>query len=186
MSIPRDFEVVAVTFGLLFFVVSCATHAPAARVSSQVGEASRGNEPPAVPAANKVDTIQDAWAKQRAAYLRSLDFEKVDLQKNHSATYTIKSDIIDSRYHIRNSETDLTVDHNRRSALRELRLAKQSFERAVTNANSKELHLLGGSKSMLNDLIKQSELSMQNKCDTPDHSDYHLLEGKLEDLLATL
>ena len=73
-----------------------------------------------------------------------------------------------------------------RSALRELRSAKQLFDRAIANASSKEVHLLDKSKSMLDALIKQTELSMQNKCDSPDHQDYHLLEGKLETLLAAL
>ena len=141
---------------------------------------------PVLPSATKVDTIKDVWEKQRAAYLRSLDYEKIDQQKNTSNAYVIKADIIDSRYHIENSEADLRVEHNVRSALRELRSAKQLFDRAISRANTNELPDLENSKSMLDDLIKQTELASQNKCDYPTIGNYQLVEATLENLLATL
>ena len=174
---------------LALFVAACASVTPQSNITSQAANAatdSQASAPVSQTAAGNVDTTQDTWAKQHAAYLRTLDFAKIDRQKNIPATYSIKTEIINSRYYIRNSETDLTVDHNVRSALRELRSAKQLFDRAIANASSKEVHLLDKSKSMLDALIKQTELSMQNKCDSPDHQDYHLLEGKLETLLAAL
>jgi hypothetical protein len=175
-----------VALGLGIFISGCASLSAKDKTTAENTTESQTSTAARSPAVKKIDTVQDAWEKQHAAFLRSLDFATIDQQKNAAAVYTIKTDIINSRYHIRNSETNLTVEHNVRSALRELRWAKQSFARAVSNAAPKELHTLDNPQSMLNDLIKRMELSMQNKCDAPDHADYRLLEAKLEDLLATL
>jgi len=177
---------IAVVSHIAFFAVACASVNPAVTGTSQSAENTLNDKALPASKAGNANIAQDTWAKQHAAYLRTLDFAEIDRQKNVPAVYSIKTDIIDSRYHIKNSETDLTVDHDVQSALRELRSAKQLFDRAVENANSRELHLLDNSKSMLQDLIKQTELSMQNKCDSPGHSEYHLLEGNLESLLAAL
>lgn len=178
---------IAVMAGIALFAVACASVTPSAKYASQSpNDNSNSESPPATTTDSHVDVVQDAWAKQHAAYLRSLDFATIDTQKNVPAAYTIKSDIIDTRYHVRNSETDLTVDHDVRSALRELRSAKHLFDRAEANADKKELNLLGDSKSALDNLIKQTELSMQSKCDSPGRSDYQLLERKLETLLVSL
>jgi hypothetical protein len=181
--------VFVMAFVLEWLAVACASVTPAGKSNAQPADNTLNSEQSAASAdsaTNHVDATQDIWAKQHAAYLRTLDFAQIDQQKNIPAVYSLKTDIIDSRYHIRNSETDLTVEHNARSALRELRSAKQLFDRAVANANGKERPLLDDPKTMLDDLIKQTELSMQNKCDSPGQDDYHLLELKLENLLAAL
>jgi hypothetical protein len=182
-------KLIGMVLGMGVFITACASVRPPDSTNPRPAGTEAGNgipAPPASPPAKKVDTEEDIWEKQRAAYLRSLDFAKIDQQKTKPSVYNIKAVIVNSRYHIGNSETDLIVAHNAQNALQELQSAKQSFTRAIRNAPPKDVHALDNSKSMLDDLIKRTRLSMKNKSDAPSQADYRLLEARLENLLATL
>ncbi len=188
-------SVTAMVLSVLFIVTACSTFISAREASHQnalaaahdgsatseaVVSTSDAKHSPAI------DKTMDEWEKARATYLRTLDYSQIDQQTNDRDEYLLKSDLIESRYHIKTSETAMYVEQDFRKALAELRVAEHRFNQAVKLASPAELNDLEATKPNLDDLLKKAVLSMEHGCVYPQSSRYHQVEAKLENLLVKL
>lgn len=133
-----------------------------------------------------VDKAMDDWEKARAAYLRTLDYEKIEQQNDKRDEYLLKSNLVESRYHIKTSDAAMFVEHDYRKALHELQAAEQRLIQAVKMASSKELPGLDNTKSDVDQLLTQAKLSAHDGCEYVNPQDYHQVEARLEHLLGSL
>ena len=134
----------------------------------------------------KVDKTMDDWEKARATYLRTLDYALISQQNNDHAEYLLKSNLIESRYAIRNAETALYVEHDYKKAFEELREANRHFNEAIKMANADELKDLEATKVKVDYLLKQTKLSADNGCVYLQSKFYDRTEAKIEDLVVNL
>lgn len=128
----------------------------------------------------------DEWEKARAAYLRDLDYAEVFQQNNDHDEYLLKSDLIESRYHIKTAETAMNVEKNSPKALKELQLAEKRFNQAIQLANPDESKELKATKPNLDNLLKTARLSMEHSCAYPQSSRYQKIAATIENLLIAL
>lgn len=195
-------SLVALALGVMFLFTSCSTfisnqkeslnNTPAALqpTTAQVSESAveTGSAPDMDKTVDKtmVDKTMDDWEKARAAYLRTLDYAAIDQQDNDHSNYLVKSDLVESRYHIKTSDAAMYVERDYRKALHELQEAEQKFDQAIKTAGSDELQPLDNTKTNLDDLLTQAQLSAQHDYAYPRPSNYHQVEAQIENLLKTL
>jgi hypothetical protein len=188
--------VTALVLSMLFTLTACSTLSSAreasqekipvtvAPIESTAGQATPfPNDAAQSPAG---DQVMDDWEKAHAVYLRTLDYEQIDQQNNGSDKYLIKTNLIESRYHVKNSETAMYVEHDYQTALQELQLAKQRIVRAIQIANSDELQKLDDTKSNLDYLLTQAKSSVDHGVTYPKTYRYHRVETQIENSLASL
>ena len=197
---------IVLAFSALFVLTSCSTMAVKGAVKGAVKETGKLSEEKfstakapvqtivsqATQSANDtaqspaIDKAMDNWEKARTAYLRTLDYEQVEQQSNTTDEYLVKTNLIESRYHVKRSETAMYVEHDYQKALQELQVAVQRFAQATKIANTDELQELDDTKPNLDYLLTQAELSVDHGCVNSQSNRYHQVEARIEDLLATL
>jgi hypothetical protein len=150
--------------------------------SRQSSTASTGDDAP--DNSNGIDQTTDNWAKARAVYLRSLDYEQIDLQKNSNDQYFVKSNLVESRYHIKDSADALYIEHNARKARQELREAVQQYSNAITKAPANMKDKLIRIKNDLESLLKEEKKLITCTCRPPRREAYSTIESEIESLLT--
>lgn len=186
-------SVTALVFIVLFAATSCSAFISTQKTDDQQASVTRVDAIASkvikpVQEASKspgFDKSMDDWQKARAVYLRSLDYARIDQQNNGHEEYLLKSNLVESRYHIKTSESAMYVEHDFPKALQELRLAEQRFIQAIKKANPEELIALRQTKPALDELLQQAKLSSAHDCIYPQFSSYQVTEEKIEELLAT-
>lgn len=126
------------------------------------------------------------WAKQRADYLRSLDYQTIEQQNNSHQEYLLKTNLIESRYQLENSEIALDDDHDTHTALADLRSALEHYQRAARLANYKERIYMDIPGHKLQSLTKRTGMQSQCSCDSTNPHSYHTIEASIEHLLVEL
>jgi hypothetical protein len=190
-------SIVTLALGVMFLFTSCSTfisnqkeslnNTPAAQQPTTAQVSESAVETGSAPEIDKtVDKTMDNWEKARAAYLRTLDYAAIDQQNNDHSNYLVKSDLVESRYHIKTSDAAMYVERDYRKALHELQEAEKNFGQAIKTAGSHELQPLDNTKTNLDDLLTQAQLSAQHDCAYPRPSNYHQVEAQIENLLKTL
>ena len=189
---------IVIVMGLLFALVSCSTlnsansdntvaDRAAATIADNNTAKSQGMDNTANKTIdNKIDKTMDSWEKAHALYLRTLDYAQIDQQGNSRNEYLVKSNLIESRYHIEDSETDLFVEHNLPKALQELRTAARRYYQAMSMARPQELNALKDTKSDLDSLLKQADLVSRYCCEYPQREDFQVVETEIKKLLVKL
>lgn len=148
------------------------------------GQSSTGNNDHVSGQSSDVDQTRDNWAKARAVYLRSLDYEQIELQKNSSDEYFVKSNLVESRYHIKDSADALYIEHNSRKARQELREAIQQYNNAIAKAPANMKDKLIRIKNDLESLLKKEKKLITCNCRLPRHEAYSTIESEIESLLT--
>jgi hypothetical protein len=156
----------------------------AATVESTASQATESADDATPPPA--IDKAMDDWEKARAAYLRTLDYAQVEQQSNATDEYLVKTNLIESRFHVKTSETAMYVEHDYQKALRELQVAEQRFVQAVKITHLDELQELDDTKPNLDYLLTQAKWSVDHGCVYSQSYRYHQVEASIEDLLAKL
>jgi hypothetical protein len=187
-------SIIAIALGVLFLYTACSTF-----ISRQTSQPSQDKTPMAKATAIQesatvaetgrspsVDKAMDDWEKARAAYLRTLDYEKIEQQNDKHDEYLLKSNLVESRYHIKTSDAAMFVEHDYRKALHELQAAEQRLIQAIKMASSKELPGLDNTKSDVDQLLTQAKLSAHDGCEYANPHGYHQVEARLEHLLGSL
>lgn len=188
------FRLALVTPGLLAVLVACAatgSQPESAQVKPHNAPSAKTSEFPATATGQSRttsanETLTDNWAKARAVYLRSLDYAKIEQQDNPRDQYLVKSNLIESRYHIKDSENALYVEHNLPKALQELRAAEKQYNQALSTAPAKHRDPLTNTKSDLDALLEQEESLTHNCCRYPPRDAYTTIEASIENLLSRL
>ncbi|MCG6969416.1 MAG: hypothetical protein LJE85_06585 [Gammaproteobacteria bacterium] len=185
----------AMVLSALFIVTACSTFISARDAESQKASSTAvATSADVVPRANEqgaghsesFDKAMDEWQKARAAYLRTLDYAQIEQQNTAPQDYLLKSNLIESRYHIKTSETAMYVEHDYRKALQELKVAEQQFVRAIKMASSAELNKLDATKPNMDSLLVQAKLSVKHDSVYPEPNGYRQVETQIEKLIATL
>jgi hypothetical protein len=133
---------------------------------------------------SSIDQTRDNWAKARAVYLRSLDYEQIELQKNSSDDYFVKSNLVESRYHLKDSADALYIEHNVPKARQELREAVQQYNNAIAKAPANMKDKLIHIKNDLESLLKEEKKLVACTCRPPRHEAYSTIESEIESLLT--
>lgn len=135
-----------------------------------------------------IDKVTDDWEKQRAIYLRSLDYAQIERQADQHDIdhndYLLKGNLIESRYQIKDAEAAMYIEHDYPKALAELQTAKQRFDQAMKDATPLEANELEAAESNLDDLIKTAQLAVKWDRTYPQASRYRQVEANIEDLIA--
>ena len=173
---------------LLFTLASCSTVEPE-KSANNTDQLSAPTSPTVMQESTvspAIDKTMDSWAKARAVYLRSLDYAKIDQQDNPPTQYSVKSNLIESRYHLKDSADALYIEHDLRKAVQELRAAVKQYHQAISAAPADKADILTPTKTDLESLLKQEEMLSPNCCEHPTREAYFTLETKIEKLLTKL
>ena len=187
--------VTTIAASLLFILASCSTVEPE-QGANNMDQASATASPTVKQqtilstdrntVSPAIDKTMDRWAKARAVYLRSLDYAKIDRQDNPRNQYIVKSNLIESRYHIKDSAEALYIEHDLRKAVQELRAAVQQYHQAISAAPADKADRLTPTETDLESLLKQEETLTHYCCEYPPREAYLSLETKIEKLLTKL
>ena len=131
------------------------------------------------------DFIAD-WAKERAEYLRSLDYQKIDDQQNTPANNSIKSNLVNTRFYLDYAERLLYVDGDIQGAKNEINHAVQAYKKALDTAGNKETGEMLMVKSELRSLAENTQRVQPSYCDYPPRPHFNRVENEIEDLLTKL
>jgi len=182
--------------GVCLILTACASYTPSnkdgnANLSAAEATAATAEAGPEVSAldesdSSKVDQTLDDWEKSRANYLRSLDYAQVEQQNNDLNDYLLKTNLIETRYHVKDSETAMYVEKDYLAALDELRQAEHRFDEAIKMARKGELVNLKAEKPDLDKLLKKAQSAVEHKCICTQPAGYHEVEARLETLITSL
>ena len=135
--------------------------------------------------ATQDDTLY--WQFARAVYLRDLDYENINTHYPKVDDYEVKSDLIDSKYHLALAEAEVSQANDMATGQSELQVAQCYVNRALTSADKNELSQL---KDIKNDLVRISKSPQQNLnyCDDKQAAltRFHNIEAEVGSLLSNL
>lgn len=158
--------------------------------ATTASEISTGNDRVITPATSigakpDEDFIAD-WAKERAEYLRSLDYGKIDRQNISPGEYTVKNHLVDTRFYLDYAERLLFVDGNVLGAKSKISHAVQEYKKALTSAGNNKTDEMLKVKSELRSLAQNTQRVQPRYCDYPSRQYFNHVENEIEDMLVKL
>lgn len=186
-------SIVTMVLCVLFIITSCSTFISAREASQQkMPPTAVQNDITATEAKEQndqspaFDKAMDDWEKSRATYLRILDYAQIEQQENVNNKYKLKSNLVESRYHIKNAEAAMFVEQDIHKALVELRAAKLRFNKAIKMADADKLKEMEAIKSNLDNLLENAKSSVVQDGTSSQAARYHQVEVNIENLLTSL
>jgi len=178
---------------------ACSTISPNNRVDNNLAtssssitssELAKNNKRIVIPslkssASTDKDFIAD-WAKERSEYLRSLDYEKIDRQANSPTEYSIKSNLVNTRFHLDYAERLLYVDGNISGAKVEINHAIKEYKKALAAAGENKSEEMKTVKNELRFLASKTRRVQPSYCDCPPRPRFRQVEDEIEELLVEL
>ena len=180
-------------------IVACSTAPPKTSIDSNLAKNNNTISPSKIARDNKnvpttasdthatpnEDFIAD-WAKERSEYLRSLDFELIDQQNNTPTKYTIKSNLINTRFYLNYAERLLFVGRDILDAKNKISHAVQEYKKALNAAGNNKTEEMLEVKSELRFLDAKTHRVQPSYRDYPSRTHFKHVENKIEDLLVKL